>query len=69
MSLAFVPAVMAEPTTIPTGVSNDNVIVRSATGVLGENLCDGLTAALWALDQVVNDNRISQAENVLAEGA
>ncbi|MCO5381834.1 MAG: hypothetical protein NHB15_06845 [Methanosarcina barkeri] len=69
LSLAFVPAVMAEPTTIPTGMSNDKVIVQSATGVLGENLCDGLTAALWALDQVVNDNRISQAENALAVGA
>lgn len=69
LSLAFVPAVMAEPTTIPMEKSNDQVIVQSGTGILGENLCDALTAALWALDQVVDDNRIGQAENVLAEGA
>jgi hypothetical protein len=69
LSLAFVPAVMAEPTTTSMEKSNAQAIIQSGTGTVGENLCDALTAALWALDQVVNDSRIAKAENVLSEGA
>jgi hypothetical protein len=46
LSLAFVPVVMAEPTTTQTGGFNPPVILQSGTGILGENLCDALTAAL-----------------------
>lgn len=69
VSIAFVPAVMAQPTNPSTNGSNGKIKPESAVGIAGETACDGLTAALWALGQVVSDSRISQAENILSKGA
>lgn len=75
MSIAFVPAVMAEPMTKTVDGTkmivdiNVKVTTQSAVGIAGETACDVLTAALWTLDQFVDDSRIGQAETLLAQGA
>ncbi len=75
VSIAFVPAVMAEPMTKTVDGTkmivdiNGKVTPQSSVGVAGETACDLLTAALWTLDQYVDDSRIGQAETVLAQGA
>jgi hypothetical protein len=69
VSIAFVPAVMAQPTNPSTNGSNGKTKAESAVGVAGETACDILTSALWALSQYVSDSRISQAENLCSQGA
>ncbi|KKH38975.1 hypothetical protein [Methanosarcina mazei] len=69
VSIAFVPAVSAQSDKILTSESSGEITVKSTVSVLGEEACDLLTAALWTLDQYINDSRISTAETKLSKGA
>ncbi|MDD2341034.1 MAG: hypothetical protein PHG79_12655 [Methanosarcina sp.] len=75
VSIAFVPAVSAQPEIASADESemivdiNGQVTPTSTVGTLGEEACDVLTAALWTLDQYVDDSRIAQAQNKLSQGA
>jgi len=75
VSIAFVPAVSAQPEIASADESdmivdiNGQVTPKSVVGELGENICDGLIAALWTLDEVINDDRIGQAQDLLSKGA
>lgn len=75
VSMAFMPAVMAQPEKesadeFETIVDiNGQITPKSVVGDLGEEICDGLIAALWLLDEVIDDDRIAQAQDILSKGA
>ncbi|ABE52937.1 hypothetical protein [Methanococcoides burtonii] len=73
VSMAFAPAVSAQPAQDVVNelkMADDGEITPlSVVGTTGEAICDGLLAALWALDQVIDDNRIGQAQDKLTDAA
>ena len=73
LSMAFVPAVSAQA---EQGAVNELKMVDGGeitplgTGAdIGETFCEVLLAALWSLDQFIDDSRIGQAQNKLAAAA
>ncbi|WP_170943198.1 hypothetical protein [Methanosarcina spelaei] len=75
VSIAFVPAVSAQAETESADKLeaiidiNGQITPTSTISVLGEEVCDVLTAALWTLDQYVDDSRIGTAQNKLSQSA
>ncbi|MDY0388200.1 MAG: hypothetical protein RBT65_13985 [Methanolobus sp.] len=73
VSMAFVPAVSAQAEQGAVNelkmVDGGEITPLSAVGTAGETLCDGLLAALWSLDQFIDDSRIGQAQDKLDAAA
>lgn len=75
ISMTLVPAVSAQAEKESTDKFgtiidiNGQITPKSTTSTLGEEACDLLTAALWTVDQYIDDSRIGTAEDKLSKGA